>query len=177
MSFLSFFVNSAKIVSVGGSGLMTGYCFAASNSGIPGLYAGDLSSKQLVRSWNYIYTRGAKLAVPTVLISTFAYFFTADSSKYLPQTSTIFGWNRSAQLVLAGLVLFSALPYTGIVMLPGIRKLQATAEAFDAEDSAREPSPEDERKVRQGVQAWSRANDFRAFIFGTSFFLGLTALM
>ncbi|KAG8898408.1 hypothetical protein FRB99_007451 [Tulasnella sp. 403] len=177
MTFLCLFVHSARLVGVAGSGVMAGYCIAASHGGIPSLYAGDLSAKQLANSWKQLYTRGAKFAVSTVTVSTLAYFFSAYNPRYLPRSFTILGLSRSAHLALAGIVLFSALPYTRIVMVPGIRKLQAISNSLNAEDSTRQPSPEDERKVREGVQAWATANDFRAAIFSVAFALGLTALV
>lgn len=111
----------------------------------------------------------------TILIAAPGYFFAAYKTYNNPLLGkTVLGLNPASQLALAGILLITALPFTAIAMVPGIKRLQADVKTIEANGYNSAEVNVDEARVKADINAWSAQNSVRAALFTTAFILGVT---
>ena len=103
-------IASAKLLAIPSAFLLSGYYTSASQNSLPLLYTQPASISTPI--FTGVYNRGFAVAVPLTLLSTSAFGYLAYA---LPEKRTIYA--------SAAGVVFSALPWTVAVMLPGIKRL------------------------------------------------------
>lgn len=109
-----------------------------------------------------VYYHGAAFVIPTALVSSAAYAYLAYS---IPAERTIYAAAASAVLV--------NIPLTGIVMMPGIKRLIEVSKQGASEQAKAGQSGE----VLRLLKAWNAQNVVRAVLTFAAGVAGLSAAM
>lgn len=155
------------------SGFAAGYSSATSHLGVysllqsPGLTPGQISI-----AFDRIFTRGAKVFLPLVGISSLSYLYVAWVLRGSTR-ATFFGLSTPVQLTVASLSILATLPWTGIRMMPGIKRLRDVS-------SRAEKAPVDVNSnivaVRADLEDWGWTNGVRGALLSLACILGATTL-
>ncbi|KAG9049165.1 hypothetical protein FS837_010984 [Tulasnella sp. UAMH 9824] len=176
-SFITAFVNSARIVGVVGAGVLAGYDIGLSHSVIPALVNSSLPGDHLVAAWNQIFNSAAGFTIPVIVGSTVAFLEAAyKASIRTTQVKTIFGLTNGRQLVIAAFATFAVLPYSAITATPVVYRLKGANKDMEESRSKGGIVFVDDISVKEDVAAWGKKNAVRAVLFTASFILGLTAV-
>ena len=136
----------------GKKGFLTTFSYVT----IPGLLAvPDLPESTLLSVWKQLYYRGFHLSPPLSVFSSFCCFINAYlASRHHSTNSTV------SRLLLAGFLMLGILPYTGLMVAPGNRKMMKRwRELVDENGRAvREESKEGGVDSRERVRRWGRLN-------------------
>ncbi|EMC93401.1 hypothetical protein BAUCODRAFT_76104 [Baudoinia panamericana UAMH 10762] len=148
-------IQTAKLLTLPLSFLLAGYGFHASHSSVPVLY--DMPAEHSTPAFTRIFHNGAYFVVPSSLICSIS---TAYLAYTLPSQRTLWSIACGAQLL--------TLPWTAVVMLPGINKLIAISQSKVKQEKATASL-----EARQLLTRWNAQNAVRASLFLVA---GLAAL-
>ncbi|KAG8989437.1 hypothetical protein FRB94_007478 [Tulasnella sp. JGI-2019a] len=158
----------------------TGYAINTSSTVIPVFVTSTLPPSKVLMTWNELFDRGAVFAKMTIPTSGVAYLIAALFTHLTishPKI-TILGIQQATQLLIAGALLFTVLPFTLVFVFPhSVYPLRARLVAIEERMRLGEEveSMVDIRAVRAELANFSSKNLFRAAIFTTSMILGVTA--
>jgi len=140
-------VAIAKLIAIPGAFAMFGYSFASSQNFLPLIF--DKPSSIAAPVFSGVFHRGGDFMVPMVAITSTAFAYLA--------------YRRPTRRLLYGSVsalIFGFLPWTRIVMWPGIQRLVEISESSQVQMSAADASGETLRLLK----AWYNQNLIRASI-------------
>ncbi|KAG8932266.1 hypothetical protein FRC03_003579 [Tulasnella sp. 419] len=177
MSYLSAFVNSAKIVGVAVSGFMTGYTIAFSSNVMPGLLKSDLPADKLAIVWNELFRPGMRTSIPCMVLGTLSFGFAAyqtGTKPFNPRLNLLtkyIGLSEGQQLALAAILIAAVAPFTVYYLGPINKRLQNEGALAKTAATAL-----NEKFIKEQVTAWNHWHSFRGVFYATSFILGLLTL-
>jgi hypothetical protein len=148
---------AAKLVSIPLAFTATGYGLCASHNIVPRLYSEPVSIATSL--FAHVFRIGGSIVVPAALTSVLA---SAYLAYYVPAQRRL--WTIAAVSTLV------TLPWTRIVMIPGINRLIAISV-----DSALQTKSEANGEHVALLKAWVSQNYIRTFAFFTGGFAGLLA--
>ncbi|KAG8955740.1 hypothetical protein FRC04_007731 [Tulasnella sp. 424] len=109
------------------SGFTAGYAFSASHLGVYSLLQSPgLTSSQIAIAFDRLFLRSIDVFHPLVGISSLSYLYAARALRSSSH-ETLLGLSTPVQLVLAGVSVLLALPWTLIRMMPGMNRLRAVS--------------------------------------------------
>lgn len=152
-------VNTALFLSPAAALFQAGYGLAFSQNAIPQLY--DLPPHQSTPLFRRIFEAGGKIAVPMSLTS-------AAAAAYLARLCT--SPTQRKMYIFAALFSILPMPYTGLVMMPGIKRLIAISESPEAQEKS-----EQDLEHRQLLRGWVIHNYVRTVMYVVGGGLGLWA--
>ena len=140
----------------------------------------------MIPAWHAVFIRGAQFIVPLIFTSTTAFWLSAYQRRQLFQSKplkTIFGLTEPAQLVLAGALVFAAIPWTSLVMMSNIKallgykkRLEAQGKVLGGENAPNALSQSEKESIPPRVWKWALQNNVRTALFLSAFALGLTVV-
>jgi hypothetical protein len=150
-------ILAAKLVSIPLAFTATGYGLCASHNIVPRLYSEPVGIATSL--FAHVFRIGGSIVVPAALTSVLA---SAYLAYYVPAQRRL--WTIAAVSTLV------TLPWTRIVMIPGINRLIAISV-----DSALQTKSEANGEHLALLKAWVSQNYIRTFAFFTGGFAGLLA--
>lgn len=152
-------IQAAKLTSIPVAFVLAGYGYCASHNSVPQLY--DKSPSISTPIFTQVYRVGAGVVVPGAALS-------AAASAYLAYAIPA----QRALWAVASASTIGALPFTAIVMMPGIKRLIAMSES----------SAEQENTARTGehvelLKKWAAQNYVRGSLFLMGAMIGLVAVV
>ena len=152
-------IGLLKITSIALPLALSGYSFSASHINVTNLYNLPLSKSAPI--FATVFRQGGKLMVPAVLVA-------ASSSSYLAYTLTA----QRALWAATGVFPFAILPFTSVVMIPGINRVLKVADSSEAD---RELYTQDE--YRELMRKWVGQNYVRALLLFAGGMVGLVGTL
>lgn len=135
-----------------------------------------LPTDRLLVAWDNLYTRSENLGRPLIIASIIAFIRAASQASALPGiASTPFGVKRRTQLVFASLSILAVLPLRLFSFDPLVWRLKAARNDVEEASNMGQTATLDDDGVREDMVAFNKRRALRAGLFGTAFFLGLTA--
>ncbi len=150
-------IQAVKLLDIPIAFGIAGYAFSASQVCMPLIY--DKPASISVPMFAKFFSNGATVAIPSAVISVLASGYLAYS---LP--------NQRLLWTVASTAPLCSLPYTGLVMAPGIQRLLTISES----------TVEQEKAEKSGehvglLKAWTAHNYVRAVLYFTGAMCGLVA--
>jgi hypothetical protein len=143
-------IKLAQAVGITGSALLSGNSFSASFLSIPPLLKLPPSTSTPI--FSYVYHQGALAVIPVSIISAIANGYLAYAS-HTPESTRLYA--TAAASVLA------TLPWTALVMMKGITRLNGLAESKVEQEKA------DRSEVEGLLNGWKLQNYVRSVLFLT----------
>lgn len=153
-------ITVTKFIAIPGAFVMFGYSFASSQNFLPLIF--DQPAKVATPVFSGVFHRGGNFMVPMASVTAAAFAYLA--------------YRRSAQRVLyasASTLVLGFLPWTRVVMWPGIQRLLEISESSQVQMTASDASGEPLRLLK----AWTDQNFVRASMAFAGGMAGLFAAL
>ncbi|KIO33927.1 hypothetical protein M407DRAFT_165788 [Tulasnella calospora MUT 4182] len=158
------------------SGFAAGYGAATSHLGVYSLLQSPgLTPAQLSIAFDRIFTRGAKVFLPLVGVSSLSYLYAAFALRSSTH-ETFLGLSTPVQLTVAGLSILATLPWTRIRMMPGIKRLRDVSSRAEKGAASAGDVNSNIVAVRADLEDWGWTNGVRGVLLSIACILGATAL-
>jgi hypothetical protein len=152
-------INTAKLLSTGSSLFLTGYCLSYSWNTFPALY--DVRPQVSTPVFKQIWSSASPIVPPLTLLSTATSAYVAY---YFPE--------QRREWATAAIAMALTVPWTGLVMMKGINRLQAIAG-----DEAMKRKSEQNLQHRQLLIRWVKQNWIAVALQAASGVIALKAIV
>ncbi|KAH8817732.1 hypothetical protein DL96DRAFT_394766 [Flagelloscypha sp. PMI_526] len=165
MSSELFYISAARGLATIGLGLGSGMTFGTSAMIIPALFK-SLQPKDRLRTWRTLFETG-KFIMPTLVLGTTSLLLYLSFVGSSLDSAVVAGVTRRILLRSSALSAFAILPFTAIVMLPGIKVLQKVDNAGSSKtpNAELQPGVETDRMIAR----WERQHRVRATLVFAAF--------